>query len=70
MGFILRRAHTGKLSYINQLSARESGNLKVGKLEEEQKGGGERMSEPEKRWGRRKSRTVKTGGSRRARWCY
>lgn len=72
VGFILRGAHTGKLSYINQLSAIGSGNLKVGKPEEEeeQKGGGERMSEPKKRWGRRKTRTVKTGGSRRARWCH
>lgn len=47
MGFILRGAHTRKLSCINQLSAIGSGNLKVGKpeKEEEQKGGGERMSE-------------------------
>ena len=52
MGFILRRVHTGKFSYINQLSAGGSGNLKTGKQEqeEEKKGGGERKSEPKKRW--------------------
>ena len=37
--------HTGK-SYVNQLSAKGSGNLKTGKQGEEKKGGGERMSEP------------------------
>ena len=53
VGFILRGAHTGKLSCINQLSAIGSGNLKLGKPEEEeeQKGGGERMSKAKKNGG-------------------
>lgn len=53
MGFILRGAHTGKLSCINQLPAIGSGNLKLGKPEEEeeQKGGGERMSKAKKNGG-------------------